>query len=105
MQNIRSKALAKSIAAGDKVIERIVRDSASWIGVGVGTIVNLLAPDKVVLGGGLVDAMPTLYRTEVTEVARKRVMRTYQNTFKVVVAELGDNASITGAAAWAEKMV
>jgi len=103
LQNIRSKAIAKSIAAGDKAIERIVKDSASWIGVGVGAMVNLLAPDKVVLGGGLVEAMPTLYRAEVEDVARKRVMRTYQNTFKVVVAELGDNATIAGAAAWAEK--
>ena len=104
LQNIRSKALAKSIAAGDKAVERIVRDAASWLGVGVGAVVNLLAPDIVVLGGGLVAAMPALYRTEVDTVARKRVLRTYQSTFKVVVAKLGDNASITGAAAWAEQM-
>ena len=103
LQNIRSKAIAKSIAAGDAVVERIVRDAAAWLGVGVGAVVNLLAPDIVVLGGGLVEAMPSLYRTEVANAASKRAMRSYQNTFRVVVAKLGDNASITGAAAWAEK--
>ena len=36
--------------------------------------------------------------------ARKRAMRTYRDTFQVVVAKLGDNATITGAAAWAEQM-
>jgi len=101
IQNIRSKAIAQSIAAGDVVIERIVRDAASWLGVGVAIVVNMLAPDIVVLGGGLVEAMPKIYREEVGNVARKRVMRTYQKTFHVEVARLGDNASITGAAAWA----
>jgi len=104
LQNIRSKVIAKSIAAGDVVVERIVRNAAIWIGVGVGAVVNLLAPDRVVLGGGLVEAMPALYREAVGIGARKRVMRSYQNTFKIVVAKLGDNAAIAGAAAWAERM-
>lgn len=104
LQNIRSKALARSIEAGDVVVERIVREAAGWIGVGVAAVVNLLGPDRIVLGGGLVQAMPDLYLEEVEEVARKRAMRTYQNSFEVVVAKLGDTASITGAAAWAEKM-
>ena len=104
IQNIRSKALAKSIAAGDVAIERIVRDAAAWLGVGVGAVVNLLAPDIVVLGGGLAEAMPAIYRTEVAAAARKRAMRSYQDAFRVVVAKLGDNAAITGAAAWAEQV-
>ena len=104
LQNIRSKAIAKSIAAGDVVIERIVREAAGWIGVGAAAVVNLLSPDVIVLGGGLVEAMPTLFRKEVEESARKRAMRTYQGSFKVVVAKLSDSATITGAAAWAEQM-
>ena len=103
LQNIRSKAIAKSIEAGDAAVERIVRNAAIWIGVGVGAVVNLLAPDRIVLGGGLVEAMPSLYREAVGIGARKRAMRTYQKTFKIVVSRLGDNAAITGAAAWAEK--
>ena len=104
IQRIRSKALAQSIAAGDVAVERIVRDAAGWIGVGVAALVNLLAPDIVVLGGGLVDAMPQLYREEVGDAARKRVMRSYRQAFRISVARLGDNAAIVGAAAWAERM-
>jgi len=104
MQTIRSRAIARAIAAGDIAIERIVRDAAGWTGVGVAAMVNLLAPDIVVLGGGLVEALPKLYLDEVEATARKRVMRTYQDTFRLVVAKLGDNASITGAAAWAARM-
>lgn len=104
LQNIRSKSLAKAIQSGDAVVERIVREAAGWVGVGVAAVVNLLAPDKIVLGGGLVDAMPEIYLEEVEATARRRAMRSYQDTFKIVVAKLGDSAAITGAAAWAEKM-
>ena len=104
IQRIRSKALAQAIVAGDVAVERIVRDAAAWIGVGVAAVVNLLAPDIVVLGGGLVDAMPKLYREEVEAMARTRTMRTYQSAFQIAVAKLGDNAAIAGAAAWVERM-
>jgi len=101
LANIRSSALARAIAAGDKVVEQIVTDAARWLGVGVAAVVNLVAPDVVVLGGGLVEAMPALFRNEVRDVARGRVMPAFQAAFEVVVSKLGDNATATGAAAWA----
>src|SRR5690606_30228773 len=58
---IRSGALAASIKAGDKAVERIVVRAARLIGRVVGDLVNLLAPDVIVLGGGLVEAMPDLF--------------------------------------------
>jgi len=104
MQTIRSRAIARAITAGDVAIERIVRDAANWTGVGVAAMVNLLAPDIVVLGGGLVEALPKLYLDAVATTAQDRVMRTYRGTFRIVVAKLGDSATITGAAAWAARM-
>ena len=74
LQNIRSGALASSIANGDKRVEDIVRDAARQIGIGVANVVNLMAPDVVVLGGGLVKAMPKLYVSEVKKSANSRVM-------------------------------
>lgn len=100
---IRSGALARAIDAGDKVIETIVTDAACWLGVGIASVVNLLAPDCIVLGGGLVEAMPVLYRDVVEDTVRRRVMRAYRKRFKVVVASLGDDAVAQGAAAWSRR--
>jgi len=101
LANIRSKALAAAINAGDKSIEKIIREAAQWIGVGVANVVNLLAPNVVVLGGGLVEAMPVIFQEAVAETAYQRVMPPYKNTFKVEVAQLGDDAAVIGSAAWA----
>jgi glucokinase len=100
---VRSKALAASIKEGDTVVEDILRQGAAWIGYATAGVVNLLAPDVIVLGGGLVEAMPKLFREEVARSAEARVMDTFRGTFKVRVAELGDDAGVTGAAAWTEQ--
>ena len=102
---IRSGTLAESIKKGDTVIEEIVRQSAEHIGTAVVTLVHLLAPDVVVLGGGLAEAMPDLYIGTVKKHAKKNVMPAYRDVFDVVEAELGDDAAVMGAAAWARHQI
>jgi len=102
---IRSNILADSIKNGDRAVEDIIRQAARWIGVAVSNAVNLLGPDIVVLGGGLVEAMPTLFKNEVAEVAAARVMPPFVGTFKVAAAKLGDRATAQGAAAWARQQI
>lgn len=97
---IRSGVLADSIKAGDTAVEQIVRQAARHIGVAVAGVVNLLAPDRVVLGGGLVEAMPELFREEVRQAAEARVLKNFLTSFKVMTAKLGDDAGVLGAAAW-----
>jgi glucokinase len=101
LADIRSGILATAINAGDETVERIVRKAAQHIGVALANVIHLLAPDVVVLGGGLVQAMPDLFLTEVAETARNRVMKSFRDTFRIVAAKLGDDATVMGAAAWA----
>jgi len=102
LSNVRSSTLAKAIAAGDVSIERIVRQASQLTGRVIGDVVNLMAPGVVVLGGGLVEAMPDLIVGEVLKAARDRAMPVYRKTFVVRAAELGDDAAVLGAAAWDE---
>lgn len=103
--NITSGALAKAIEAGDTAIEDIVRRAATLLGCGVATVVHLLAPDVIVLGGGLVEAMPGIYLETVRKSAQDRVLGPYKKSFKIVTAELAEDAGVMGAAAWARKTI
>ncbi len=103
LAEIRSSALADSIANGDTVIQGLVEDAATSIGLAVVNVVHLLAPDKIVLGGGLVEAMEELFVGTVRKTARNNVMSVYKDCFDVVAAELGDDAAVLGAAAWAKQ--
>jgi glucokinase len=101
LSEIKSGTLAKAIKAGDSVVEAIVRNAARRIGSAVADAVNLLAPDVVVLGGGLVEAMPELILGEARKVICGRAMKAFTKDIRIVPAELGDNATAMGAAALA----
>ncbi len=105
ISDIRSGLLADAIANGDQAVEQIVRTAAYKIGIAVANVVHLLGPDTVVLGGGLVEAMPELFVQEVATAANNRVMPSFVDSFSVVAAKLGDYATVKGAAAWARTVV
>ena len=101
LRNIRSSALASSVAAGDKAIEKIVRNAAEKIGRAVANMTLLLCPDTIVLGGGVVEAMSDIFLETVWETARTTTLPSFADSFQVKIAELGDDAAVMGAAAWA----
>jgi len=105
LADVRSGALAESVAHGDREVERILRTAAQWIGVAAAGVINLLLPDVLLLGGGLVEEMPELFRSEVETAARERVMPAFRRAFQVKVAEILDDAAAIGAAAWARQVV
>ena len=78
-----------------------MRDAMRLVGRGIGGAVNLLAPDVVVLGGGLIEAMPRFALEEVRAGLKETAMTSFLRQLKVREAELGDDATTLGAAALA----
>jgi glucokinase len=101
---IRSRILADAIEAGDTAVETIVREAARTIGWAMAGVVNVLAPDIVLLGGGLVEDMPKLFCGEIETALRAQVMPSFTDTFEMAVAQLSGDASVLGAAAWAQQI-
>lgn len=102
---IRSAQLAEAIEQGDKRIELIVKSAAEYLALGVVTLIHLLAPDIVVLGGGLVEAMPDLFVNTISKETRRRVLPSMRDIFEILPAKLGDQATVMGAAAAAKQAV
>ena len=104
ISDIRSGALAKSVKH-DPAVRQILESAIQNLATGVVTMVHLMAPDKIVLGGGLVEAMPEFFVENTAKLVRKRVLPAYRDVFEVVPAELGDDAAVMGAAAWAREVI
>ena len=105
LANIRSGTIKEAIDAGDKIVDAILREGARQLGLVLAGTVNLLAPDVIVLGGGLVEALPKLFLEEVGKAVAARVMPSYLKTYELKVAQLGDDSGAMGAAAWARHRV
>jgi glucokinase len=102
---IRSAVIRAAIEAGDKNVDKIVRHAVRHIGEVLVGVIHLLAPDIVVLGGGLVAEMPSLFVNEIRETAEAGVTDSFRGTFKIVAARCGDQATTLGAAALAADAV
>lgn len=105
LSDIRSGMISESVKQKDGTVEQIVRQAAFQLGTVIAGLVHVLAPDKIVLGGGLVEALPKLYQEEVNDALKQWLMPAYAKVSEVVIAELGDDAAIMGAAAWAKHNV
>lgn len=105
LSDIRSGTLAAAIKGGDESIRKIILRAAEYIGIAAGNMVHTFSPEVIVLGGGLVEAMPDLFVEAVSEATQHNVMPTFKDSFKVVAAQLGDDSSVMGVAAWAQKVI
>jgi glucokinase len=90
--------LKKAYDAGDELIRRIVNRSAKFIGVGIGSLINVLAPEIVVLGGGVVEAIGDDFMKRIERSARNIAFDFAMKDLKITRAELGDDAGVIGAA-------
>jgi len=98
LAKIRSGVIAKAIQAGEKMVEGVVRQAAYYIGVASGNLINILSPEAVVIGGGLVEAMPELFMEEINRGIADHAMPFLRKNVRVVPAKLGDNAGVLGGA-------
>lgn len=98
LAKIRSGVIAKAIQAGEKMVEGVVRQAAYFIGVATGNLINILSPEAVVVGGGLVEAMPDLFMEEINRGVNDHAMPFLRKNVRILPAKLGDNAVVLGAA-------
>ncbi len=103
LRNLKSKAIAKA-AAADKAIERVIKNAVHHLGLGVAAAVNLLAPDRLVIGGGLAEEMPQYFVTKLRKKIKAFAMPPLFKDLEITTATLGDNAVAVGAAAWQQHL-
>lgn len=98
---ITGRMISEEAAKGDAFARWVVQETGDWLGVGISSLINLLNPEKVVLGGGMIQAGDLLFDA-VRKRARADSFDVPGDRAQVVPAELGDDAGVTGAAraAW-----
>ena len=103
INKMKSSDIADAIKNGDEAVEEIVRYAARMLGMATADIVNILSPDCIVLGGGLVEAMRDIFVKEVARGVKDFASPAISPSVEVVAAKLGDDAVAVGAAEFARK--
>lgn len=98
LDNIKSKTVAKHYLAGDKLIRDVVDTAADLLGVSIANAVTLLSLERVILGGGLTEAIGKPFVERVHKAAKDLVFPESCRKFELVASKLEDNAGVYGAA-------
>jgi glucokinase len=102
--DIKAGDLADAIKRGDKRVEKLVRSRVRVVGAALSNLVDFLNPDVIILGGGLVEAMPRLIRREISKSIDSHASAKAAKAVKVAIAKYGNHAGTIGAAALAVDM-
>lgn len=95
---VRGEHVSEAAAEGDNDAIEIFERFSSWVAQGLGSLVTLLDPDAVVLGGGLAQASEH-FLTDVQEQMHLFVLGTeYRPPVPVLGAALGETSGAVGAA-------
>ena len=84
--------------AGDALALEVVRDTAKFLGTGIGNLLNILNPDVVVITGGVTQAGEPLFEPLRAEVKR-RAFRPAVDACRIVAGTLRSSAGMVGAVA------
>jgi len=103
-ERITSGVLAEAYAKRDPLVYEVISRSQHYLGIFIGSIFNFIDPDMIVIGGGVAEALGEAYVEPVRAVAYQYAMnRRDARTAPIVLAELGDNAVLLGAAVYARQ--
>lgn len=97
-EKIKSRSLARAYEGGDELTIEVVNDSAELLGTSIAGVVTLLSLERVVLGGGLVEAIGKPYVERVAKTVRKLVFPDACRKVDIVPSQLEDRAGVFGAA-------
>lgn len=100
---IRSGVLAKALHSNDKLTRKVFKNTTKYLGIGIGSIVNFLNPEMIVLGGGVVEAVGDKFIDNIRKATKKYALPDTLKDVEIVGAQLGDNAGVLGAAALARQ--
>jgi glucokinase len=102
---VKSKTVAKAYQMGDPLTVEVVDDAAELVGIAIAGIVTVLSLGRVVLGGGLTEALGDPLVERVRKSVRANVFPDKARAVKVVATELLDDAGVLGAAMLAQEAV
>lgn len=96
-EDLTAKDIFDGYTKGDKLCIKVIDRFTDYLSIGIASIINVFAPEYVVIGGGLSNAYE-LYIDELYEKVKERIIFKDLPFAKIIKATLGNDAGILGAA-------
>lgn len=95
---LKSKVIAEAYRREDDLTVEVVNDAADRLGIALGNITTLLSLDRIILGGGLTEALQDAFVDRVRIAVHRTAFPAIAKQVEVVPSQLDDDAGVIGAA-------
>lgn len=99
-EDLGSEEIARLAASRDPAALQTYSRVGAYLGIGLSIVINLLNPEKIVLGGGVMESAASLLPVALEE-AKRRSFKASFDCCRIEKAHLGNKAGFMGAALWA----
>ena len=97
VSKITGKMISEALAAGDEFAGWVMKETATWLGLGISSLVNLLNPEKVILSGGMIAAGEALFEP-IRATIKANSFEVPARRAQIIPAGLGADSGVIGAA-------
>ena len=94
--------IVQAAQEGDIIAQQILQRAGMYLGIIVGNVVGTISPQKVIIGGGVSRAGDFLLKP-VMQTVLERIRLVPIHKVQFMLAELGINGGLIGAALWAKR--
>lgn len=88
--------IRKSIEREDELVTQCVTEASEYLSAGLASVINLINPKLIVLGGGLIEAVDYFYQKTIKE-ARAKSLPVPAEKIEFKKTVLGDYSGVIGA--------
>jgi glucokinase len=100
LPEVSATDVAEAAVKGDALALAVLHDAGWFLGLGLGSLLNILDPEILVLGGGAIQAGPSFLEPMRDGTRFQAFPSTYSHV-RIVTAALGQDAGLVGAVEWA----
>jgi glucokinase len=97
-EDVRGEHVTAAAAAGDPEAQEVMDRFAWWLALGLANLANIFDPERIVIGGGLVEAGAVLIDPTRRAFSQLVEGMAYRHDLQIVPAALGERAGAVGAA-------
>ena len=93
----KSKMLRKAYQADDAVTVEAIDRACHYLAIATGSMINVISPDIVVYGGGIIESMGQVFLDKILAEVDKYCMPSIRSSVELKCAALGDDSVLYGA--------
>ncbi|MCK8824062.1 ROK family protein [Fuchsiella alkaliacetigena] len=98
IEDIDGQVVTEAAAAGDQVAQELVKEVTNYLGIGIANLINILNPELIILGGGVIEAGDMIVEP-IKETVSWRALEDSAAAVEILVSELKEEIGVVGAVA------